>query len=202
MGIRGSGKNETPEPMETPTENPTVDKTANEEIAAQAVNPSTEVAIAESFRSTKLMSVMQNNAKTLTTLDDVASSFGNALIEWDVISPSYDVALKDVFEGVPFVILAWRFTESKKYQTRAAEGNLIPAWFVSILVAPYDDGGNLGNKVIINDGSTGIYKQLEQVSDQFGVFGGVKCAKGLRKSVYDYEAPDGTVSEATTWYLA
>ncbi len=184
-----------------------VAKTAAEATAAMAVNPSKAVAIHEAFRSTKLMSAMQNSAKQLHTLDDVVSSFGSALIEWDIISPSYDVVAKDLFESVPFVVLAWRFNESTKYQTVTAEGNKVPAWFVSVLVSPYDEDGNLGNKVIINDGGTGVYKQLEQVSDQFGVFGGVKCPKGLRKSVYDYEQTDTrtgavTVSEATTWYLA
>lgn len=169
--------------------------------AAEEVAPSKEVAVAEWHKNAQLMSAVQKVANKFTTVSALEQELGS-LIAWDVISPSYDVTSKLELEGMPLILMAWRFTESKKYQTRNAEGNLIPAWFVSVLYAPYDDDGNLGKLAIFNDGSTGIYNQLEQVTQEFGVYGGVKCAKGLRVSEYDYEAPDGSVSQAHTWYLA
>lgn len=171
------------------------------EVAAQTVTPTKSPAIPEPLRAPNLMAAAQKVARHFAHLDDVATALGSDLIEWDIVSPSFDVVQKDMFEGLPLVVIAWKFNESDKFQVLNSDGNPIPAWFVSALVASYDDDGNIGRPVIINDGGTGIYKQLEQVSDEFGVFGGIKCPKGLRRSTYDYTSPDGKVSEATTWYL-
>ena len=189
------------EPMGEPTAPvPTAGPDAAQ-VAAATVSPGKSPAIPDALRAPNLMRAAQKVARGFAHLDDVATALGSDLIEWDIVSPSFDVVQKDVFEGLPMVVIAWKFNESDKYQILNSEGNPIPAWFVSALVASYDDDGNVGRPVIVNDGGTGIYKQLEQVSDEFGVFGGIKCPKGLRRSTYDYTDPQGKVSEATTWYL-
>lgn len=64
-----------------------------------------------------------------------------------------------------------------------------------------------GDKWILNDGSTGIYQQLREMSDDTGRMGGLMVHKGLRESNYLTTVPDpkepGETMEipATTYYI-
>lgn len=56
-----------------------------------------------------------------------------------------------------------------------------------------------GRKLILTDGGTGIYRQLEEWVLRSGRRGGLMVPGGLRESVYDL--PDGS-GKGTTYYLA
>lgn len=105
--------------------------------------------------------------------------------------------------GLPFVILSWRFNEGS-YGERG---------FVSAeIVTKHNE------KLILNDGSTGICAQLRTVSDQrlqrghAHPYAGLICPKGLTVSRYFYHAQTGEISRvakeggdwspASTYYLS
>lgn len=102
---------------------------------------------------------------------------------------------KDRLIGVPFIMLGWDFN-------KGSFGD-----FVSIEAMLSD-----GSRIIINDGSTGIAKQVReltehrQASGHPSPFGGRMVRNGLRKS--DYEVTivnpkgDEETIPATTYYLA
>lgn len=92
---------------------------------------------------------------------------------------------KAVMVGVPFLVLDYRFITDPDTGRE----------YVSVLVM----NGN-GEKARFNDGSTGVYAQLKQVNDQYGVIG-ITCKNGLRKSDYTKEI-DGKKEKAITYYLS
>lgn len=55
---------------------------------------------------------------------------------------------------------------------------------------------------VINDGSTGLYQQVVNMIYNAKQKTGILCKRGLRASSYDYEAPDGNIIPATTYYVA
>lgn len=59
-----------------------------------------------------------------------------------------------------------------------------------------------GRKVVFNDGSVGIRKQLRELTDRTGRTAGMVVPRGLRASTYDYtDSRTGKTSQATTYYL-
>jgi hypothetical protein len=95
-----------------------------------------------------------------------------------------DTGEKHQLIGVPFVALRWAFRSGD-------QGN-----FVSIELMTVK-----GEKYIVNDGSTGIYKQLRQYTDTTGLQAGLACEKGLRVSEYEKTRDDGTSYAAKTFYI-
>lgn len=100
---------------------------------------------------------------------------------------------KDKLLGRPMLILEWA-----NYQ-----GDHGP--FVTVRAMTND-----GERIIFNDGSTGIRSQLDKIAKHRGVTpdwkervsGGI-AINGLRVSEYDYTDPNtGKVSKARTYYLA
>lgn len=89
---------------------------------------------------------------------------------------------KAPFVGVPFLVLDWRFIIDEESQRE----------YVNVLIM----GAN-GDKARFNDGSTGIYAQLREISDNVGKVG-LEVKGGLRRSDY---TKDG-VGNATTYYLS
>lgn len=87
---------------------------------------------------------------------------------------------KDQLVKVPFVILSMDFNE----------GDQGP--YVSFLAVTSDD-----RKFVVNDGGTGIYRQLDDWMVRTGKGGGL-FVDGLRKSEYDH--PEH--GRSTTYYLA
>lgn len=98
---------------------------------------------------------------------------------------------KDRLINVPFIIIGTRFNQGK-------EGE-----FVTIALTTKS-----GEKYIINDGSTGIFRQLAGdpsagepgLVERTGRPGGWYVPCGLRRSDYEVEV-DGKVRSATTYYL-
>ena len=89
---------------------------------------------------------------------------------------------KSVFVGKPFLVLDWRFITDEKSGRE----------YVNVLIM-----GTNGDKARFNDGSTGVYAQLKEVTERCGVIG-LEVRGGLRRSDYVKEG----VGEATTYYLA
>lgn len=114
--------------------------------------------------------------------------YGNVL-ESSVLFGDGAEFIKDKNEllNVPFLILEWKFVKDPD------TGND----YVSVLVMH----AVTGTKGRFNDGSTGIYAQLRQVTNEYGINGGVAVKHGLRKSTYDKEV-DGKMQKATTFYLS
>jgi hypothetical protein len=101
---------------------------------------------------------------------------------------------KESLENVPFLIIDWNEVTDPE-TTRD---------YASIRLITTDN-----RKYRVNDGSTGIYKQLKQIRDKHGLTTGIGVPKGLFKSEYfvnkqgeivakNYE---GEKSKATTFYL-
>jgi hypothetical protein len=95
---------------------------------------------------------------------------------------------KDVLIGHQMIVMSWNFNI----------GDVGP--FVSVqCVAKLPGGGTL--KAIINDGSTGIYAQLDTLYQRTGKLGGLHVKHGLRRSDYTYTNDKGEESPASTYYL-
>jgi hypothetical protein len=58
-----------------------------------------------------------------------------------------------------------------------------------------------GEKLIVNDGSTGIHAQCQEIRNAMGRVAPLHVPRGLRMSEYDYTNEKGEVSRATTFYL-
>lgn len=100
---------------------------------------------------------------------------------------------KSKLVGEDFVILEWRFNDSKM----SDEG------FVSFACVTRD-----GRKFVVNDGGTGIRRQLVAVTRKRHKEGharpnnGLMVRGGLSASTYLTEDADGHSIEATTYYLS
>lgn len=110
--------------------------------------------------------------RNITTFDDAvnAAAEKHGVVEdfAEEYGSGFAVVDKEIFVNKPLVLLEWRFTDGDFGDK-----------FVSAVVVAKD-----GSKGIVNDGSTGIRDQLEQISFRDGKFGGLMIAKGLRVSEY------------------
>lgn len=95
---------------------------------------------------------------------------------------------KRILVGKELVIIDWRFTHRS-----VADGADEDADFVTMHVVTVD-----GAKWIVNDGSTGIYKQLSELGDPHVIH----ATKGLRVSDYKYTDDKGKTSAAATFYIS
>jgi len=101
--------------------------------------------------------------------------------EWTLVGDKADLI------NVPFVIAMIRWNDT-------AEGGT----FVSVCCFKED-----GTKIVFNDGSTGVYQQLQTYTLKHQRDTGIFCAKGLRKSDYIFTNKDtGKETPATTYYIA
>lgn len=96
---------------------------------------------------------------------------------------------KGILSGVKLLLLSWRFNRGDK------------GVFCSAYVIAQMPGMNVPAKFVLNDGSTGICKQLMDYTAKTGKYAGLLVKNGLRRSDYQYTAPDGSTSDATTFYL-
>lgn len=85
--------------------------------------------------------------------------------------------------GVPLLVLSYQFNEGDNGE------------FVSAQVVTNSE------RLIVNDGSTGIYQQLKDLAEN-GETRAIYCKHGLRRSDYTYTDPKTKEEkEATTFYL-
>lgn len=97
---------------------------------------------------------------------------------------------KSKLVGVQIFLIEWNFYE----------GEFGP--FVAAMLAAKFPGTVGLAKYILNDGSTGIYQQLRNYTDQKERQRGMMVKNGLRKSVYDtVDEATGKTKESTTYYL-
>jgi hypothetical protein len=75
--------------------------------------------------------------------------------------------------GVPILLLDWRFNPGDFGDD-----------FVSIQAMTQDEAGK-ASKLIINDGGSGICRDLKTYTKKTGRMGGLICRRGLRVSEYD-----------------
>ena len=101
--------------------------------------------------------------------------------------------------GKPMILVEWTFNDSSKF----ADADGVAAEFVSVFAIL-----KTGQKVIFNDGSTGIAAQLKGVTEKRVREGhksptqGLIVPMGLVASTYPYTDDKGRTSEATTYYLS
>jgi hypothetical protein len=188
-----------------------------------------EKALTEAVVLSSTLTARQDRITEFQNVSDLREVFGD-IRPWEEIEPSFLVVAQEVFEDKPAVIAGFRFNESKKFmQQRIIDGKevLVPGEFTSMLVAAVDENenfipcgvvdpitGEMPVWVIVNDGGTGINKQLERYATKWDedINVGARQAppiairKGFRRSDYPYETTNAkgevTVGEATTWYIA
>lgn len=119
----------------------------------------------------------------------IVAAYGNDVVSSKEAMPSLDVLNgedKQRLVGVPFFAIDWTFRKGDQ------------GMYVSIRAVTEDN-----NIFLLNDGSSGIYQQFLNFSEQSGKFSGLFCRNGLRRSDYEYQDPQtGESRPATTFYVA
>lgn len=135
--------------------------------------------------------------KNLTSWEDLGELFDSAGVELQfadqVLGDGFSVLSTDdkgQLIGVPLALLEWRFNDGQQGR------------FVSIrAVAKTGINDTDVRKVIINDGSTGIMRQLDEFTQATGKSAGLLVRRGFRVSEYMYEDEKGVQRPAKTYYL-
>jgi hypothetical protein len=139
--------------------------------------------------------------RELETMDDVLALLEKQGIPVrdiaDEIGTGFSVVDKETLVKVPMVLIAWQFSVGDF-------GGMVTAFAMT------EDG----RKVILVDGSTGIFAQLDEYSNDpnspgFGIQNGMRVRNGLRVSRYELTedreiAPrdyKGKTTPAATFYL-
>ena len=121
---------------------------------------------------------------------DALSGLGATVDSYNEYGTGFSVVDKQTLAGVPFVILEWRFNNGTYGE------------FVSCLIVTKD-----GVKAVLNDGSTGVCKELSMVTAsrlRNGVANtqsGLIVENGLKRGDYTYTDENGKETPATTWHL-
>lgn len=106
---------------------------------------------------------------------------------------------KDILVNTPLMVVSWVFAQGDYKNPVTGE----PGEFVSARMMCRMENGTVG-KFIVNDGGTGICKQLKEYSESHNADGGAPkqgglyVPKGLVKSEYSNEYTD----EGVTYYLS
>lgn len=161
--------------------------------AAQTVTPDENAAV--------IMRGPQWDDDTLLAIDSfdaalalVKEEFGAELVSADeTLGNGFTILnkdAKDVLIGLPCIFMSWNFNLGDNGE------------FVSAQVVARGPGGST-IKAIVNDGSTGIYRQLSEYTRRSnGKQGGMIARRGLTRSDYTYEDPTtGESRPATTYYI-
>lgn len=133
--------------------------------------------------------------KAITSFDEAVKlgedTYGNVLDASQELGDGFAVLStndKGRLMNTPMFLVSWDFHKSDVGEAKE---------FVSIHAITKD-----GQKYIINDGSSGIYAQLREFTDEHdGRKGSFFVPRGLRESTYDYTDANGKTSKATTFYL-
>ena len=131
------------------------------------------------------------NLKNWEDLDAFTSKYGiDSLVADQVLGDGFAILNdKSKLIGVPLFLIEWR-------QNKGENGS-----FTSMRVVARLDNGSMA-KYIVNDGSTGIHKQLSEFTESRKVRSGLFVKNGFRVSEYDYEdEKTGEVRPAKTFYL-
>lgn len=129
--------------------------------------------------------------RNLNSFEGIRSLLGDAIADATEMGNGFailDSEGKSRLVGVPTVFLHWTFNSGDQGE------------FVSALCVTTDSSGSITGKYVVNDGSTGIYQQLREYTDDKHVTQGLFAPKGLRRSDYTVEV-NGKDIEATTFYV-
>jgi hypothetical protein len=119
----------------------------------------------------------------IDNLADARAALGTVVTASEILGDGSEfLANKDALVGYPFLVLDWRYLIDEKSGRE----------YVNVLIM-----GSNGEKARFNDGSTGIYAQLKEVTERVGKVG-IQVKNGLRRSDYVKEG----VGDATTYYLS
>lgn len=122
------------------------------------------------------------------TWQDVYAAFDGQITD---LPNDWELVDKATLVGVPFLI----------YSFTLREGDFGRAYVsVNAVLEGASPDAPL-RRVVFNDGSTGIAKQLTEMAAQ-GIHGGIRCTKGLRVSEYTFTDRDGSTKPAKTFYLS
>lgn len=156
---------------------------------------------AESKKSQEVIEKFDTSAlDLLDNPNDIAQYFADAGI--DITDNKADgIKVIDILDDKdrlikqPFVMVSWTFNKSDSVKDENGD----PREFVSIEAVT-----KAGERFVINDGSTGIYRQLKTLTAHREETGhkapqaGRFVSKGLRRSDYAYDEAGNT---GTTYYL-
>lgn len=127
-----------------------------------------------------------------TALKTTAAAHGAVVDASEEMGDGFTVlpeSQRNLLAGRPILLAEWSFREGDFGE------------FVSIRVLVENTDGSV-LKLILNDGSTGICRQLNEYSAKTGKFGALFVKGGLRVSEYTYDDGTGKPKPASTWYLA
>lgn len=138
-------------------------------------------------------------------ISDILTAFDGKILEIREVVPDF-MLVEDSAElvGVPFVIAHYNENFSDDFKTYNEElKEFQPAMFLSIYALVEQDHGTFkkGDKIVFNDGSTGVMATLLAFTKEYNRYGGIRCNWGLRASEYEVVV-DGKQIKATTYYLA
>lgn len=138
---------------------------------------------------------------SITTIEDAIQALGvtdPSGLSWDA-SPWTLLTDKDKLVGRAFLAVQWKFHQSKEY---------LGSEYVSVYVIT-QDSLNGETHFVINDGSTGIARQLRELTDNRvdaehkTPYGGALVKGGLKLSEYDRTDEKGTIiGKGRTYYLS
>jgi hypothetical protein len=150
----------------------------------------------------KIQSVLTDTElNSITTIEDAIQALGvtdPSGLSWDA-SPWTLLTDKDKLVGRAFLAVQWKFHQSKEY---------LGSEYVSVYVIT-QDSLNGETHFVINDGSTGIARQLRELTDNRvdakhkTPYGGALVKGGLKLSEYDRTDEKGTIiGKGRTYYLS
>lgn len=153
--------------------------------------------------------------RELQTLDDVKAFLESQGMEFvdaakalgtGWIRPADDEVAKRDLCGVPLGIALWTVQPGDFFRPDPRTGELVRSNFVSMFIITAT-----GQRYIINDGSTGVARELEAYTRRTGKTGGLWLDQGFRESPYGIDPAtkrpvprgyDGPTEPASTFYLA
>lgn len=130
---------------------------------------------------------LQNIASFDDALAFATDTFGAIVDSADVLGDGFSRVDKAQLIHKTFIVLGWTFAKDK-----ATEQDFVVVRIVT--------RGN--KKLFFTDGSTGIFAQLTQLSNERGIYGGLLVSDGLRVSEYTVTDDKGKESAASTYYLS
>lgn len=146
--------------------------------ARKNASEETAPAVPEALSNTELTTKRQfsdDQLRNITSIEDAlalaADAYGGTISAEELeIGNGFKLLGddKDRLVGMPFLLLAYTFNEGDFGE------------FASCLLIT-----DRGDKVIMNDGSSGIYEQLLDIMKTTDRMGGIHFPRGLRKSTYD-----------------
>jgi hypothetical protein len=149
------------------------------------VNPVTgEITPAFPVLSTDQLSEIKSFADAIALANEVYGAEHIAVAS-DVLGDGFRILEnKDALSGVGFFAINWTFSMGDHGE------------FVAMKVVTEDD-----RKLVLIDGSKGIFEQVKLYSEKTGKYGGLVVRRGLRRSDYTYTDEKGVEKDASTYYL-